>query len=217
LCSVGDFAVAKFALVGLDKFTFGIAGCHLQDVVCSDLSRLCDLLQLRGGSSERAENFMFIPWDVKILDHSALGQYASIPILAELLLKGNPSNDEKIWLDLGSVLFVADSSLSRIDDWCFHSYMLRLICIPRSVAVLGASSFFDMKFASLTFEPNSQLTCIEESCFQKSSMRSIEIPRSVKCLGASCLLNSKLEIVQFEANSNLKRICGTCFGGCLFI
>jgi hypothetical protein len=115
------------------------------------------------------------------------------------------------WLEY--VVFEEGSRLERIEESAFRETMLHSIVIPRSVVVLGKSSFTWCKWLeSVVFENGSRLERIEALAFQSSGLKTIKIPSSVVSLGPSSFGWCRgLESVVFESGSRLECIEKSAF------
>jgi hypothetical protein len=61
--------------------------------------------------------------------------------------------------------------------------LMKSICIPASVSVLGREYFKLSKLESINFEAGSQLTRIESDSFLECPLTSIHIPARVEIIG----------------------------------
>jgi hypothetical protein len=59
---------------------------------------------------------------------------------------------------LGVVRFEGGSNLTMIDQSCFANCILQMICIPRSVDIIGKSCFMNCNIETMLFEVESSLT-----------------------------------------------------------
>jgi hypothetical protein len=84
---------------------------------------------------------------------------------------------------LRSLTFESNSKLTQFDQGALYACsLLKSICIPLRVRVIGESSFcLCESLSSLTFEPSSKLNQIESNAFCGcSSLPSVCLPASVK-------------------------------------
>jgi hypothetical protein len=114
-----------------------------------------------------------------------------------------------------SLTFEPGSQLRLFDESCFHACSLKLICIPRSVEVIGPKCFYGRTswdyyyhiglqgIRLLVFESESYLQRIEHYYFHYSRLESILIPRSVEILGSNYFLKAEARTIEFEADSRL--------------
>jgi hypothetical protein len=88
-----------------------------------------------------------------------------------------------------------------------------IVCIPRTVEIIGSSCFSYCKsLSSVSIESGSLLRRIEQQAFSSSSLPSIVIPRTVEIIGSSCFYGCKsLSSVLIEPGSLLRRIESSAF------
>jgi hypothetical protein len=160
---------------------------------------------------------------VDVVDSTAIryfGHHTEVLIPKEIVVLG-PSCFEGAKVE--SVMFEAESRLTRIDDLCFSECPLNKLCIPSLVESLGRYCFSGgsdrswrvkmSKAGSLTLENASRLERIEQYSFQFCSIQFLCIPRSVVVLGRSAFEDVVVDILVFESESRLRQIADFCFAG----
>jgi hypothetical protein len=99
-----------------------------------------------------------------------------------------------------SVIFEANSQLSRLEDRAFYGSGLTSIHLPASVTVIGEFCFSDCRsLVSITFESCSQLSQLANESFCESGLTSIHFPASVTVIGKCCFSGcGSLSSITFE-------------------
>jgi hypothetical protein len=112
------------------------------------------------------------------------------------------------------VTFAPDYSLRAIGPKAFHCYWgLVSIVIPRSVAMIGASSFSScLGLETASFEPDPPLASIDLHAFSSCALESIVIPKGISFVGSSGFSWRKaLESIVFEEESELREVDAYAF------
>jgi hypothetical protein len=106
-----------------------------------------------------------------------------------------------------SVVFEANTQLSRLEDGAFSWSGLTSIHLPASVTFIGEFCFSLCRSpASITFESGSQLSQLAKEAFSQSGLTSIHLPASVTVIGERCFSNCRsLEWITFDPASEF---CG---------
>jgi hypothetical protein len=95
------------------------------------------------------------------------------------------------------------SELSAIGDFCFESCCLEMIEIPRSVEIIGRSSFARANIEALLFETSSELKLVKEFCFEKVRMRSICLPRQIETIDRLAFVGSQIDNILIEGTNHV--------------
>jgi hypothetical protein len=105
-----------------------------------------------------------------------------------------------------SVIFEANSQLSRLEVRAFSESGLTSIHLPASVTVIGESCFSHCgSLVSITFETGSQLSELAKWAFRGSCLTSIHLPASVTVIGERCFSDcDSLTSITFDPASKFR-------------
>lgn len=117
-------------------------------------------------------------------------------------------------INLQSVQFTGESSLSVIGDEAFYNTAISNMLIPAAVTSIGDGAFYGCSsLAVVMFDNNSRLRSIGASAFYGSAVSEMVLPAQVKTIGEQAFVNSALTRFRLPDGNALEQIEKSAFQG----